>query len=108
MEAVDAQAQGKPHIFSACRGHDQAQSTEAAKLQQPAGKQMAFGIMIVSQKNSAASRQGGDGGKTRGAAFFINYKNGPGQFPRAPPPPLSAAELRKAGGERGKGLAPSP
>jgi hypothetical protein len=78
MEAVDAQSQGKSYILPACRGHDQAQSMAAAKLQQPAGKQTALWIMVVSQKNSVALGQSRDGGKTPGAAFFIDHENGPG------------------------------
>ena len=78
METMDAQSQGKFHILPACRSHDQAQSMAAAKLQQPAGKQTASWIMIVSQKNSTAPGQGRDGGETPGAAFCIDHENGLG------------------------------
>jgi hypothetical protein len=34
--------------------------------------------MIVAQENGVAPRQGGNGGKATGAAFFIDHENGSG------------------------------
>ena len=78
MKTVDTQIQGKAYILPGRRGHDQAQPPAAAQFQQPAGKGMTLGIMIVAQKNGAAPGQGWNGGKAPGAAFFIDHENGSG------------------------------
>ena len=104
MKTVDAQIQGKAHILPGRRGHDQAQPPAAAQFQQPAGKGVALGIMIVAQENGVAPGQGGNGGKAPGVAFFIDHENGPGQIPCATRL-LNAP--REGDGQKSERLAPS-